>query len=81
MKLAKYDESLEAYDKAIEIDSRTAEFWYNRSCAYSLKKNKENTLSDLRQAINLSASLKEDAKKDKDFEWLWEDEEFIKLTR
>jgi len=31
-------------------------------------------------SISLDAKLKAEAKKDDDFKWLWEDEEFKKLT-
>ena len=45
-----------------------------------MKGNKEKALSDLKKAIELDISHKEEAKEDKDFEKLWDDEDFKKLV-
>ncbi len=76
----KYYSALESLEKAIELKPDYAEAWFNRACLYALKGERENALSDLRRAIELDSSLKERAKKDKDFEALWDDEEFRKLV-
>ena len=45
-----------------------------------MKKDKENTLKNLSKAIELDPKYKEDAKKDEDFKWLWDDEDLKKVT-
>lgn len=76
-----HEDELEAYDKAIEIDPGYARAWYNRACLYATKAQKEKVLSDLRTAVGLVASYKEDAKKDEDFKDCWNDVEFIRIVR
>jgi len=76
----KYYSVLESLEKAIELKPDDAGAWFNRACLYALKGERENALSDLRRAIELDSSFKEKAKKDKDFEALWDDEEFKKLV-
>lgn len=78
-KLGRYPEALKAYEKTIELKPDYAATWYNIACAYSLKGEKENALKSLSKAIKLDAKYKEDAKKDKDFKSLWNDEDFKKI--
>ncbi|MFH0888642.1 MAG: tetratricopeptide repeat protein [Planctomycetota bacterium] len=80
-KLGKYDEAIKVYGKAIELEPKKSGAWFRRARIYSLKKDKTNTLNDLAKAISLEAKLKVEVKKDKNFQWLWEDEEFKKLTQ
>jgi len=77
---ALYGESIEKHDKAIGINPKDANAWYNRACAFSLWGKREEALEDLRKAIELDVKDKEDAKKDEDFNWLWEDEGFKRLV-
>jgi hypothetical protein len=42
-------------------------------------KNKDQTIFNLKHAIELDSSYKEMAKNDEDFKELWEDEDFKKL--
>ena len=79
-KLGRYEEALEASEKAIELKPDYASAWYNHACVYSMKGDKEKALSDLKKAIELSISYKELSKEDKDFEKLWDDEDFKKLV-
>lgn len=76
----KYELALEAWNKAIELKPDDAEAWGNRACAYARMDDKENALKNLSRAIELDAELKEKAKQDKDFQNLWGDEDFKKLT-
>ncbi len=78
--LKRYDEALKALDKAIEKNPEYEDTWYYRARIYSIKRNKEKTLSDLSRAIELDAKNKKEAKEDKDFKWLWEDAEFKNIT-
>jgi len=72
-----YDGGIADYTKVIAKDS-TAQ--YNRACCYALKKDKKMALSELATAISRDSNWKKYARKDDDFKWLWEDEEFKKLT-
>ena len=62
------------------MKSNYAEAWFNRACLYSVLKNKEEALSNLKKAIELAIDLKKIARKDGAFKDLWEDEDFKKLT-
>ena len=72
-----YDGAIADYTKVIAKDS-TAQ--YNRACCYALKKDKKMALSELATAISRYSNWKTYARKDDDFKWLWEDEEFKKIT-
>ncbi|CAD7771424.1 Tetratricopeptide repeat protein [Candidatus Methanoperedenaceae archaeon GB37] len=76
----KYYSALESFERAIELKPDDAGAWFNRARLYALKGERENALADLRRAIELDSSFKERAKKDKDFEALWDDEEFKRLA-
>ena len=78
-KLGRYEESLKASEKAIELKPDHAGALYNRACGYSMKGDKEKAFRDLKRAIELDISHKEVAKEDKDFEKLWDSEDFKKL--
>ena len=56
--LNKSDESIKAYDKAIEIDPHNSEAVYNRVCLYSLINNKEQAIFNLKRAIELNSPYK-----------------------
>ena len=78
--LGRYEDALEVYDKAIEIKPEFDSAWYNRACAFSLTNKKEDSLFNLKRAIELDISYKKRAKKDTDFEKLWDDSDFIKIV-
>ncbi len=75
-----YDKALQAYKKALEIKPNYDDAWFNRACIYSVKGEKEMALFDLKKAIGIDKSNKEEAKKEHDFENLWNDEDFKKLV-
>ena len=77
----RYEEALKAYDKAIELKPDLAEAWYGKGCVYFLKGDKRNALENLSKAIELNPISKEEAKKDKGFKNLWDDEDFKRITR
>lgn len=79
--LKRYDEgALKALMEAVNLDSRIDDAWYNLACIFSVNEDRENMLTCLEKAIELSAEYKEEARKDKDLKEYWEDEEFKKIT-
>ena len=79
-KLNKYKEALQAYEHATTLDPKNPNPWYYRAWAYSLKGDKINALMNLTRAIQLNDNIREDVKKDKDFQHYWEDEDFKKIV-
>lgn len=76
-----YDEAIKYFVKAIELKTdKIAEAMYNIACAYSLKGDKENTLSNLKEAIRKDVSNKKNAKEDKDFQKFWNDKDFLEFV-
>jgi len=80
MGLKRYDETLKALMEALNLDSRLDDAWYNLACIFSINEDRENMLTCLEKAIELSTEYKEEARKDEDFREYWEDEEFKKIT-
>lgn len=79
--LKKYDEALAAINKGIELKPDYAGNIYNRACIYCLKGDKTHALEDLGTAFAKMPQLKQHAAKDEDLKSLWEDPEFIILTK
>lgn len=80
-RLGRYDEAIQAYNKAMELGyPALSGIYYNLATVYSRKQDKSNAIAILSKAIYLSGKIKEQALKDDAFQWLWEDEEFKKLT-
>ncbi len=77
---ADMDGALEAYKKALEIKRDYADAWFRRACIFSIKGEREKALFDLKKAIEIDNSNKEEAKKEKDFKNLWSDKDFKKLV-
>jgi tetratricopeptide (TPR) repeat protein len=76
----RYEEAISSYNRATQLDPNQAEYIYNCGCAYCLKGDKANALTNLKKAISLNPQLKAYAPKDEDFKSLWDDEDFKKLT-
>ena len=75
------DKAIEVVDKAIKIDPNYANGWCNKSI-YLIKKGKiEDALSCLKRAIELDTNYLEQAKIDKDFVDIRNDNRFIKLIQ
>jgi Flp pilus assembly protein TadD len=74
------DEAKSAVEKALELDPKNDYAWFNLACLHSLKGNKKSTLENLQIAIGMNPNIKQNAKADKDFCNLWEDDEFKRIT-
>jgi len=79
-KTGKFDDAIVAINKGLELAPNDPTNFYNRACIYCLKGDKVNALSDLKKAISMNPSFKEQARKDEDFKSLYDDEDFKKLT-
>ena len=79
-RLGRYEDALQAYEKALELNPKSANAWFNMACSHSLKGNKDRALVWLRKAIDVDSSYKEKAKTDGDFQSLWADPDFKKLV-
>ncbi len=74
-------EALDAYDQAIEIDPNNSLAWYDRACIYSLRNNKDQSILNLKKAIELYSAYKEKAKNSDDFKGLWKDKQFKQFIK
>jgi tetratricopeptide (TPR) repeat protein len=79
--LSKYQEAIESFDKAIEIDPKHAEAWYNRACGEIRKGKIESGLEDLKKAIEIDTVWIDSAEKDEDFESIRNDERFKRVVK
>ncbi len=80
-KLGQYDLAISTLNSSLERGPNNANAIYNRACLYCLKGDKANALADLKHAIELNPRLRKHAPTDEDFKSLWEDVEFIALTK
>ena len=79
--LERTEEELGAYERAIEIKPDYAKAWYNRACVRArVSQPKELVLDDLRNAIRLDPESRAAASKEKDFEALERDPDFLALV-
>ncbi|WP_292387850.1 tetratricopeptide repeat protein [Methanosarcina sp. UBA5] len=74
--MKEYTKAIEYYEKALEINPEAPNTYYNKACTQSLMNKKNEALTDLKSAIELDPKYKEYAKKDKDFENLWDTRNF-----
>ncbi len=77
----KYKEAIEAYTHAIEVETDYYIAWFNRACMYTKLGNTEQALIDLKQAIKLNKKLKKEARQEEFFQPLYNDPEFLKITK
>ena len=80
-RLGRFDDAFVSINKALEISPDDPSGIYNRACIYSMKGDKANALADLKMAIGFNPSFKEYAPTDEDFKSLWDDKDFIDLTK
>lgn len=80
-RLGRFDEAFLIINGILENAPNDPGSLYNRACLYSLQGDKINALADLERAIRLEAYFKEYARTDEDFKDLYDDEDFINLTK
>ena len=79
-----YVEAQESFEQAIQRKPDYVDAYYNLACLYALKGEKIRSLTHLKKAISLDASVREWAKKDRDLQNLkgqTEFQEIIEVTR
>lgn len=87
-RMGKYDDAITSCNKAMGLllkgnanyTNYMANYTYNRACVYALKGDKTNALVDLKKAIELYPSFKNQATKDENFKNLYDDMDFKNLT-
>jgi Flp pilus assembly protein TadD len=77
--LKRYEEALTSHNKALEFKPDFPEAFYNRACCYALQGKIAETVHDLKRAIELDSTYREQAKTESDFNEVRHDEEFQKL--
>jgi tetratricopeptide (TPR) repeat protein len=88
--LGKTEEALEAYTVSVELDPDDPDTFYEIAKIYSSKQDKEKALLFLKKAIECEKEfdeiiesgtpIKSGLKKENDFEWLFNDEDFEELV-
>jgi tetratricopeptide (TPR) repeat protein len=71
---------LEDFDKSLSLAPNNSWMHWNIATYYALTNEKAKALAELGKAIRLNSTLKQRAKADKSFEYLWNDADFRKLV-
>jgi len=80
--LGRTEQALAAYERALELKPEHPEAWFNKACALCrASAPKSDVLGALERAIALDGEQKADARRDEDFQSLWDDPDFIALTK
>lgn len=77
----KFKDTINLLDEGINNNPDAVDLYYNRACSYSILKDNKNAIKDLRKCIVLFPNIIESILVDKDFENLYDDVEFINLTK
>ena len=70
-----YKEAIEKYKEAVELGNAR----YNIACLYALLKDKTKALFYLEESLKRQETTKAEVLEDEDWEFYWEDEDFLKL--
>ncbi|MGM0533109.1 MAG: tetratricopeptide repeat protein [Campylobacterota bacterium] len=72
--------ALNLSNQALEIDDSYAYSFWQRACVNAELQNVENAISDISAAVTLSPSLLNDIETEKSFDYIREDERFVKFV-
>jgi tetratricopeptide (TPR) repeat protein len=78
--LMRYDEALEAYQKAIELDPEDPSSYYNMAATYARLRKRDKMLETLNLAIKNDGEFKDEALNDPAFRDYWNDPSFKDLA-
>jgi len=76
-----YDKSISTFEKAIKNGFPKRMGYYNIASIYALRGNKKSTLEYLRKAIRRDESFRHYSTTDSSFMKLWNDSDFVHLTK
>ncbi len=74
--MMRFDEALEAYDKALAISQENPGILYNIAGVHAMQKRRDKMLECLRKAVHADPELKDEALNDQAFKEYWTDQEF-----
>ncbi|KOA18289.1 tetratricopeptide repeat protein [Clostridium homopropionicum DSM 5847] len=74
-----YEESLEWYDKALEVENYVWSY-YGKASIYGRRGDVENTVKYLKIAVEMDSNVKNEARNEKDFDKVRNSNEFKKLV-
>ena len=77
--LEKYNDAIKYCNQSIQKDPKSGIGYYNRACYNAQQGNKDNSILDLKQAIQLEPRFKKMAKNENDFKTLKTNHAFKKL--
>lgn len=78
--LGEYEKSIPCFQRVVEEKPNFDKALYNIARAYNFMKNRDKTLEYLKRFVALNSKWKRNAYKDRSFEWLWEDDDFLNLV-
>ncbi|WP_027625127.1 tetratricopeptide repeat protein [Clostridium lundense] len=76
----KYEEALKWYDKDLEVENYIWSY-YGKASIYGRRGQVEKAIENLKIAISMDKSIKEEARREKDFDPIRENEEFKNLVK
>jgi len=79
-RLKRHEEALAALDEAIRLQPIYTSAIWHRACENASHFDKDEALADLRRAIELDKTIRQAAKEDSCFYWLWDDTDFLAVT-
>ena len=80
-RMLRHDEAQAAYDAAIRLKPDYVTAIWHRGCDHAVNLQKAAALADLRHAVALDSTIKQDAQHDRCFEWLWKDEKTFAIVK
>lgn len=80
METREFNWALSLCNRVLELDPSNAHALYQRACAFACLGSEEQAINDLEMALQYTASLRELAAEERDFESLWGNERFESLV-
>jgi tetratricopeptide (TPR) repeat protein len=78
--LMRYDEAIEAYEKAVQLDGDDPSPYYNMAATHARQRKKEKMLEMLAHSIKIAPEFKDEALNDPAFRDYWNDPSFKDLA-
>ena len=80
METREFNWALSLCNRVLELDPSNAHALYQRACAFACLGSEEQAINDLEMALQYTASLRELAAEERDFESLWGNDRFESLV-